>query len=181
MLALGACGGDDGGPTASPIRPPTGTPSAEGFTISSNSFGMDQPIPVRYTCEGADISPSLSWENPPSGTQSFTLVVDDPDAPSGSFTHWLLYDLPASAVFLPENIEDGERPAAGGVQGTNDGSRIGYTGPCPPQGSLHRYVFVLYALDILLELEPGASRADLVAAMEEHVLDEATLTGTFER
>jgi Raf kinase inhibitor-like YbhB/YbcL family protein len=180
-VLAGACGEDDSGPTATPIRPPTGTPSAVGFTLSSNSFGPEQTIPERYTCESANISPALSWSNQPAGVQSFALIVDDPDAPAGSFTHWLIFDLPADTTFLPEDVDTGERPAVGGVQGTNDGSKIGYTGPCPPEGSPHRYVFTLFALDTALGLEPGVSKAEVLAPMENHILGQTTLTGTFQR
>jgi Raf kinase inhibitor-like YbhB/YbcL family protein len=183
LLALAACGGGDDEPdaTASPENGPTETADAAEFTLSSNAFQQEEPIPERYTCEGANVSPDLSWENAPEETESFALIVDDPDAPAGTFTHWLIFDLTADTTFLPENIEVTERPAAGGVQGTNDGSRNGYTGPCPPSGSPHRYVFTLYALDGELGLEPGVSKAEIVTAMDDHILAETSLTGTFER
>jgi hypothetical protein len=130
---------------------------------------------------GHDVSPPLAWDEPPAATQSFALVCDDPDAPRGTWVHWVLYDLPAATRQLPENAGTVERPAVGGVHGTNDFGRLGYAGPCPPPGRPHRYFFRLYAVDTLLGLAPGATRAHLEAAMRDHVLARGELVGTFGR
>jgi Raf kinase inhibitor-like YbhB/YbcL family protein len=183
LLALAACGGDDepSGTPAANTTEQTQTPDSGVFRLESGAFEEDEPIPARHTCEGANLSPPLSWTGAPEGVESFTLILDDPDAPAGTFTHWLLFDLPAGTTFVPENVEVTEEPAVGGAQGTNDGSKVGYTGPCPPEGSAHRYVFTLYALDAALGLEPGAAKDELVDAMEDHIVAEASLAGTFER
>ncbi len=154
------------------------------FTITSPAFEPGQPIPRQFTCEGADISPALDWSGVPGGTKSYALVCDDPDAPVGTWVHWVIYNLPGSLTGLPENVVKTETVAAlgGARQGVNDFRRIGYGGPCPPPGhGTHHYHFRLYALDDQLALEPGATRADLEAAMEGHVLGETELIGTYER
>jgi Raf kinase inhibitor-like YbhB/YbcL family protein len=145
------------------------------FALESTAFQHGEPIPDRYTCEGEDVSPPLRWSNVPEGTRSLALVVDDPDAPAGVFTHWLAWGLDPAAE------EQGEREAAPG-EGRNDFGASGYRGPCPPPGhGRHRYVFRLYALDAEPELGAGAAKADLEEAIEGHVLTTAELVGTYER
>lgn len=154
------------------------------FTITSPAFEPGQPIPRQFTCEGADISPALDWSGVPGGTKSYALVCDDPDAPVGTWVHWVIYNLPGSLTGLPENVVKTETVAAlgGARQGVNDFRRIGYGGPCPPPGhGTHHYHFRLYALDDQLALGPGATRSDLEAAMEGHVLGQTELIGTYER
>jgi hypothetical protein len=152
------------------------------FSLTSSAFEPDAPIPARFTCDGEDVSPELSWEGVPEGTQSLALIMDDPDAPAGTFTHWVAYDIRSGARGLPENVEKTERPAngAGGTQGRNSFGDIGYGGPCPPSGT-HHYRFQLYALDQRLDLAPGASKQQLLVALEGRVLGEALLVGTYQR
>ncbi len=152
------------------------------FYLSSDAFLNGDLIPIRHTCEGRDLSPPLTWGDPPGGTQSFALVCEDPDAPRGIWVHWVLYNLPAQVRGLPQGVEPDPELADGSRQGRNDFGRLGYGGPCPPPGrGPHRYYFRLYALDTLLTLPPGATRADLLAAMDGHVLATAELMGRFER
>ena len=134
-------------------------------------------IERKYTCEGGDVSPPLSWSGVPRDARSFTLMVDDPDAPSGDFLHWMVFDLPATTTELPEG---GPLPK-GAHTGRNDFGKTGYGGPCPPPGKPHRYFFRLYALDNTLDLPNNASREDVEHAMEGHILDKAELFGTFGR
>lgn len=153
------------------------------LTIGSPSFEQMAPIPVRYTCDGVDVSPPLSWQSIPDGTQSLALIVDDPDAPDPAaprtiWVHWALYNLPPSATGLPE---DGSRHLPAGVkEGRNDWKRTGYGGPCPPVGR-HRYFFKLYALDTVLADLGQPGKAKLEAAMQGHILQQAELIGTYQR
>jgi len=172
-----ACGCGKGNEEA-PAEP-TRTPVA--FVLSSQAFATGGSIPARYTCDGEDISPPLSWSSAPAGTVSYGLVVDDPDAPGGTFTHWLLVNLPTGSQALPEGLASAERLESGAVQGKNDFGKIGYGGPCPPQGKAHRYRFTAYALDTTLDLRPGASKKQALEAMEEHVLGKTVLEGTYQR
>jgi Raf kinase inhibitor-like YbhB/YbcL family protein len=126
------------------------------------------------------VSPPLKWGSLPDGTKSLVLICDDPDAPVGTWVHWVYYDIPVQTKDLPENVAPDERPAPGGIQGINDFSRIGYGGPCPPGGT-HRYFFKLYALDTLLNLSPGATKSQIVKAMENHVVDHVQLMGKYHR
>ena len=149
--------------------------------ITSTAFSEGQPIPAKYSCEGSDISPPLQWTNPPANTKSFALIADDPDAPVGAWVHWALYDLPANATGLPEDVAKTQVIANGAKQGLNTWPRLGYGGPCPPPGKPHRYFFKLYALDAMLDLKPGLAKKDLLKAMEGHVLAEGQLMGTYQR
>jgi Raf kinase inhibitor-like YbhB/YbcL family protein len=150
------------------------------LALSSPAFDDGGAIPAQYTCDGQDLSPPLEWSGPPSGTESFALIVDDPDAPSGTWVHWVIYDLPAETRQLPEDVPAEDRLANGGVQGTNSWPKTGYGGPCPPGGT-HHYFFKLYALDIMLGAEPGLGKVELLAAMEGHVLTQTQLVGTYAR
>jgi Raf kinase inhibitor-like YbhB/YbcL family protein len=154
---------------------------AMGFTISSPSFQNGANIPKKFTCDGADVSPELHWSSPPAGTQSFALIADDPDAPVGTWTHWVLFDLPAETTSLPENVPKVDELPTGGRQGRNDFRKIGYGGPCPPPGKPHRYFFKLYALDKKLNLKPGASKQEVEQAMQGHILAKAELMGKYQR
>jgi Raf kinase inhibitor-like YbhB/YbcL family protein len=149
--------------------------------IISVAFAGGQPIPAKYTCDGQDVSPPLKWSNAPANTKSFALIADDPDAPGGTWVHWVLYDLPATTTELAENTPKSQQLPGGAKQGLNSWPRLGYGGPCPPRGKPHRYFFKLYALDTLLDLKPGATKKDLLKAMEGHVLGEGQLMGTYQR
>jgi Raf kinase inhibitor-like YbhB/YbcL family protein len=149
--------------------------SEQPFTLQSDAFGSGETIPTRHTCEGEDLSPPLTWSTPPEGTVSLALVVDDPDAPRGTFTHWLAWGIDPAAGSLAE----GEQPP---FEGRNDFGEPGYRGPCPPPGhGKHRYSFRLAALDAELELAAGASKGNLEQALGGHALAVAELVGTFER
>jgi len=148
--------------------------------VMSSAFGEGGPIPQRYTCDGEEISPPLSWESVPEGTQSIVLIADDPDAPRGTFVHWVLYDLPADARELPEDMPRDKILSNGARQGISDGGDFGYMGPCPPSGT-HRYFFKVYAIDTRVDLPPGKHKADLLKAMEGHILAQGQTMGTYRR
>ena len=150
--------------------------------ITSDAFLEGEEIPTKYTCDGDDLSPDLRWSDIPPNTKSLALICDDPDAPSGAFTHWILFDLPPTVTELPEGVSTARRLANGAVQGQNDFNRIGYGGPCPPPNdSEHRYYFRIYALDTELQLQGGARREDVVPAMVGHVMATGHLMGTYKR
>ncbi|MGD2095366.1 MAG: YbhB/YbcL family Raf kinase inhibitor-like protein [Phycisphaerales bacterium] len=148
--------------------------------ITSSAFQKDGMIPSKYTCDGADISPPLQWDAVPEGTKSIALINDDPDAPMGTWVHWVLYNLPADTKELAENIPPEETLPNGAKQGITDFGRIGYGGPCPPGGT-HRYFFKIYALDTQLALEAGASKSQLLKAMKGHILVQGELMGKYKR
>ena len=152
-----------------------------GFTISSASFPNGGDIPRKFTCDGADTSPQLSWSQPPAGIHSLALIANDPDAPVGDWTHWVVFDLPASLSALPEGLDKTGEIPGGGRQGVNDFHKIGYGGPCPPPGKPHRYLFRIYALDRTLGLKAGSSREDVEAAMKGHILGQAEWMGKYKR
>jgi Raf kinase inhibitor-like YbhB/YbcL family protein len=147
--------------------------------LTSSAFQAGGAIPVRFTCEGDDISPEFSWKEAPPQAKSFALIMHDPDAPrAGGFTHWVIYNIPANAGHIEEKTPKRERVPGLGLQGTNDSGEVGYMGPCPPSGT-HRYYVRLYALDSELTLRPGASHKEVVAAMQGHVLEQAELMGKY--
>jgi hypothetical protein len=148
--------------------------------IKSSAFKNGARIPAKHTCDGVDVSPPLEWGKLPAGTKYLALICDDPDAPMGTWVHWVLYDVPASAGGLPEKLPPLKEIADGTKQGMNDFRAIGYGGPCPPSGE-HRYFFKLYALDGPTGLKPGATKAQLLAAMKGHILAEAELMGKYKR
>ena len=148
--------------------------------LASTAFKNGEVIPQKYTCEGADVSPALSWAEAPQGTKTLVLIVDDPDAPVGTWVHWVLFNLPATARALTEAVPK-TATAVGGLQGRNDFQQIGYGGPCPPRGKPHRYFFKLYALDAVLDLRPGATKRDVEAAMKGHIQANGELMGTYQR
>jgi Raf kinase inhibitor-like YbhB/YbcL family protein len=150
------------------------------ITIKSSAFKEGEPIPKKYTCDGEDLSPELSWNGAPEETKTYALINDDPDAPGKTWVHWVLFNIPGSTTSLPENIPADKELTDGSRQGTNDFRKIGYGGPCPPGGT-HRYYFKLYALDTELTLKPGALKQELLAAMKGHILDEGQLMGTYSR
>jgi len=149
--------------------------------VSSPDFSSGGMIPKQFTCDGADISPALAWNDPPAGTQSFSLIADDPDAPVGTWVHWVVFDLPANARALSQNVPKQEQLENGARQGRNDFDKIGYGGPCPPSGKAHRYFFKLYALDAKLNLKAGASKQDVERAQQGHVLAHGEYIGRYGR
>ncbi|MDZ7316042.1 MAG: YbhB/YbcL family Raf kinase inhibitor-like protein [candidate division KSB1 bacterium] len=154
------------------------------LTITSSAFAHMGEIPSLYTCEGKDISPPLSWSGVPSGAKSLALIVDDPDAPDPAaprmtFVHWVLYNLPPNSNGLPEGVKSNELPH-GTLEGTSDYRRTGWGGPCPPIGR-HRYFFKLYALDTVLPDLKKPTKAELLKAMEGHILAQAELIGTYQK
>jgi len=149
--------------------------------LQSPAFQEGETIPKQYTGDGKDTSPPLRWADPPDRTKSFALICDDPDAPKGTWTHWLLFNLPADQRELTEGVPTSETLTGGGKQGKNDFGNIGYGGPAPPRGKPHRYYFRLYALDTELDLPAGVGRDQLVAAMKGHVLAEGQLMGLYGR
>lgn len=149
--------------------------------LSSPSFADGASIPVQFTCQGADLSPALNWSAPPEGTASLALICDDPDAPAGTWVHWVVYNLPPTVRSLPEGVPKSQEVPGGGLQGLNDFRKVGWGGPCPPPGGPHRYFFRLYALKAPLPLPPGASRAQLDRAMQGQILGTGQLMGTYRR
>ncbi len=151
------------------------------FAIESTAFSAGGTIPKQHTCDGADGSPELSWKEAPTGTQSFALIMDDPDAPVGTWVHWVLYDVPGDRKGLPEGVAKQEQLDNGARQGRNDFGNIGYGGPCPPGGKVHRYFFKVYALDTKLNLKAGMSKKDVERAMKGHILGQGELIGKYGR
>lgn len=150
---------------------------ARPFELNSTAFEQGEPIPVQYSCDGEDISPTLSWGDPPEGTQSLALIMDDPDAPGGTWDHWVLFNIPAGVRELPEAVSAGDVSA---TFGKNSWGRGDYGGPCPPGGT-HRYFFRLYALDTTLSLGETANKGQVLSAIDGHILAETELMGTFSR
>lgn len=148
--------------------------------ITSVAFKDGEDIPQKYTCDGDDVSPPLEWSATPEETKTLTIICDDPDAPMGTWVHWVVFNIPGDMVGLPESIPPERKMDNGAIQGMNDFKKIGYGGPCPPSGT-HRYFFKIYALDAELDLAFGATKSHVLLSMEGHVLDEAHLMGTYRR
>jgi Raf kinase inhibitor-like YbhB/YbcL family protein len=170
---LGGCSQEAALSTAAP----TGGTTVD-FNLTSPAFANGEAIPPQYTCDGRDISPPLQWSEPPPATGGLALIADDPDAPVGTWVHWVVYDLPPDLRSLPEAVPAGADLPQGGRHGQNSWKRTDYGGPCPPGGT-HRYFFKLYALDSRLDLDAGATKAQLLKAMQGHVLAQAELMGTY--
>lgn len=153
---------------------------AQKIEVRSPAFDDGDKIPRDFTCDGKNISPPVAWSGVPADAKSLAIIADDPDAPAGDWVHWLVYDLSPSLTQLPEGIPEGGRLSVGGSQGRTDFGTVGYGGPCPPKGT-HRYFFKIYALDGMLHLKPGATKKELLAAMQGHVLAEGQLLGTYKR
>lgn len=149
----------------------------EKFSLTSSGFKKGDLIPSKYTCDGEDVSPQLSWGKAPDGAKTLTLIMDDPDASRGIFVHWVLFNLPANKMGLPEGVPKIERLEGGGIQGKNDFGRIGYDGPCPPKR--HTYRFIVYALDVELNLKPGATGQEVLKAIQGHLLLKTELDGLY--
>ncbi len=171
---------------AKPPQPAVPQPAANqkenkmDFKLTSTAFLEGQPIPRQHTCDGVNVSPPLEWSGAPQTAKTFAIICDDPDAPSGTWVHWVLYNLPGDRIGLVENVPATEKVPGDGLQGTNDFQKIGYGGPCPPSGT-HHYFFKLYALDSELSLKAGATKADLLKAMEGHIVAQTQLMGTYQR
>jgi Raf kinase inhibitor-like YbhB/YbcL family protein len=159
----------------------SGGDSSGKLQLMTTAFRAGGRIPDKFTCSGENVSPALSWSQPPARAQSFALIMDDPDAPAGTWVHWVVYDLPAAKRELQEHVLPGENVSGGGAQGVNDFSERDYGGPCPPPGKPHRYFFRLYALDTTLNLHGPARRQEVDSAMKGHVIAQAELMGTFGR
>jgi Raf kinase inhibitor-like YbhB/YbcL family protein len=150
--------------------------------VTSKSFMFGQRLPDEYTCQGKNISPHLAWANVPQETKSFAIICDDPDAPAGTWVHWVIFNIPAMILDLAQGMPASETLSNGARQGKNDFGRIGYGGACPPKGhGDHRYFFKVYALDTILDKEPGITKAELEKAMNGHVLADGQLMGTYSR
>jgi len=150
------------------------------LVLKSSAFEHQGAIPSKYTCDGEDISPPLEWSGAPANTKSFALIVDDPDAPIGTFNHWILFNIPPHVTQLSAGIPPQETLADGSRQGRTSWRKVGYGGPCPPSGT-HRYFFTLYALDTMLNLPAGASKEQVLKAMSGHILEKSELMGTYKR
>ncbi len=151
------------------------------FKLTSSEIHEGEPIPKQFTGDGENVSPQLAWYDAPSEAKSFALICEDPDAPRGTWCHWVLFNIPADATELPQGSSPGQIRVDGAKQGKNDFGKLGYGGPAPPRGNPHRYFFKLYALDSKLDLHNGASRAELLSAMKGHILADAELMGTYRR
>lgn len=149
--------------------------------LESDAFENREFIPEKCTGAGRDVSPPLNWSDAPAGTKSFAVICDDPDAPAGTWVHWVIYNIPSNVCRLTGGLSASKTLANGAKQGINDFEKIGYKGPYPPKGKQHKYYFKLYALDIKLDLEPGATKAQLRSAMQGHILAEKRLIGYFKR
>ena len=152
----------------------------QNISISAEAFQSGGAIPEEYTCDGSDVSPALSWRGIPANAKSIALIMDDPDAPMGTFVHWVLFNIPPGTAKLPRGVPKNRTLNDGSSQGITDFGRTGYGGPCPPGGT-HRYYFRLYALDTMLDLQPGSSRKQLENAMKGHILAQGELMGKYER
>jgi Raf kinase inhibitor-like YbhB/YbcL family protein len=170
---LTSCGG-------MPLNPTETQEANMTLSLSSTAFAAGQAIPAKYACTGRDVSPPLAWGSAPAATQSFALIVDDPDAPIGTWVHWVVFNIPAGTQELSEGIAAGAQLPKGGLQGRNSSGKSGYDGPCPPSGT-HRYFFKLYALDTTLALPSSADKAQLLNAMQGHILAQGELMGTFSK
>ena len=178
MIFLPSCGDDPQGAATVPREEAKGAKMA--IEVRSSAFEDGDPVPTRYTCDDLDVSPPLSWGSVPDGTQRLALIADDPDAPRGTFVHWVVYNLPPDTRGLPEDVPNQQILPSGAAQGVNGAGSVGYMGPCPPSGT-HRYFFKVYALDTQLGLGAGASNEEVLDAMEGHVLGEGQLMGTYRR
>jgi Raf kinase inhibitor-like YbhB/YbcL family protein len=148
--------------------------------ITSSAFEEDGIIPAKYTCDGANVSPPLKWEQAPAGVKSFALISDDPDAPIGVWVHWVMWNIPAESNGLPQNVPPTKELPDGSKQGITSARKHGYHGPCPPSGT-HRYYFKIYALDVMLDLPADSTKQNLLDAMEGHILAEGSLMGKYKR
>jgi Raf kinase inhibitor-like YbhB/YbcL family protein len=182
LIFLAACAPQSTSTPGAPLRatevPPAAETPAGDLTLTSERFTEGQPIPEKFTCKGQNVSPALAWTNPPSGTQTFALIMDDPDAPGDTWIHWVLYNIPGGTSFMPDALPGQGGIAYVGNHGMNTAGNTYYEGPCPPSGT-HRYFFRLYALDTALDFSASPDAVELTAAMQGHVLAQAELMGTY--
>ncbi len=150
------------------------------ISVTSTAFKEGEMIPSKFTCDAENISPQIAWTNFPKTTESFVLIADDPDAPMGTWVHWVVYNIPTTLLELKENFPKNEKFEDGTMQGTTDFRRIGYGGPCPPSG-IHRYFFKIYALDVKLNVKPGLTKKEILKEMEGHIIAEGQLMGKYKR
>jgi Raf kinase inhibitor-like YbhB/YbcL family protein len=151
-----------------------------GLMIESTAFPDSGRIPDKYTCYGENVSPAISWAKADPSVKSWALIIDDPDAPKGIFTHWVIYNIPPDVNNLPENVPAAENVSNGALQGKNSMDTIGYSGPCPPPGPVHHYNFSLYALNTMLNLPAGASKKQVLDAMKGHIISQGKLIGLYQ-
>ena len=180
MLAVAGCATQPKVSVQTPSPNQTSEKAGGSITLTSAAFKEGQPIPRQYACDGVNVSPPLEWTGVPKSAKTIAIIADDPDAPSGTWVHWVLYNLPAENIGMVENLPVTENLKAGGFQGKNDFKEIGYGGPCPPSGT-HRYFFKIYALDSELPLKAGATKADVETAMQGHLIAQGQLMGTYRR
>lgn len=166
---------------SAPSTKPAQKAAAAELELTTTAFEPDGAIPAKYACTGDNVSPALAWKNAPEGTQSFALIVDDPDNPKKTIVHWLIYDLPPATTSLPENVKDSAKLPDGSKQGKNEEGKTRYRGPCPPDGPAHHYFFKLYALDSMTGLKPKATEVQLEAALKGHILAKTELIGRFQK
>ena len=167
LLALAACA-------------PQATSTPDPFVMTSERFDEGKPIPEKYTCKGQNVSPALAWFNVPQGVSTYALIMHDPDAPGGNWTHWVLYNIPPETISLPDTLPGQGGIAYAGNHGINSSGNTYYAGPCPPSGT-HRYYFTLYALDTKLDFATSPDAAELTEAMQGHIIGQAELMGTFSK
>ncbi len=148
--------------------------------LTSTAIADGSSIPFKYTCDGENISPPLQWNNTDEKVKSYSIIMNDPDAPSGDFVHWIIYDIPSSVRELSEGFSSVNAPKTNYIQGKNDAGNSFYYGPCPPSGS-HRYIFNIYELDSMLNLKEGMTKSELSSAMSGHILAKNTLTANYQR
>jgi len=151
------------------------------LTLSTGAFSEGGRIPGKFTCQGENISPPLTWSGAPAGTAGFAIILEDQDAPHGIFTHWIIFNIPANINSLAEGVSPRGQPPGRSYEGKNDMGTIGYSGPCPPPGKLHRYYLKLYALKEMLDLEPGIGRSQLLNAIKDNKLEETQSMATYQR
>jgi Raf kinase inhibitor-like YbhB/YbcL family protein len=180
MTLATACAKQPAATTQNPLPAQSPQPTSEALKLISRAFTEGQPIPRQYSCDGINISPPLEWSGVPKPAKTLAIIADDPDAPAGTWVHWVIYNLPADTIGMVENLPSTEDLKGGGLQGKNDFEKIGYGGPCPPSGT-HRYLFKIYALDGDLPLKAGATKTEVEKAMSGHVLAQAQLMGTYHR
>lgn len=180
LLACSNRSGSSAGRPATQNQNQDQSQNAKDIKLTSTAFKEGELIPRQHTCDGVNVSPSLEWSGVPKSAKTIAIVADDPDAPSGTWVHWVLYDLPADNIGMVENLPATDELRAGGFQGKNDFGKIGYGGPCPPSGT-HRYFFKIYALDSELSLKAGATKAEVEKSMEGHVVSQGQLMGTYRR
>ncbi len=178
MLPLLGCAGKGSGHENTKAEATMSEDSTYRIVVTSGAFKEGEMIPSKFTCDGPDISPPLSWAAPPELTKSLAIIADDPDAPMGTWVHWVIFNIPANTRGLEESVPPSDSLPDGSRQGKNDFRKYGYGGPCPPRGT-HRYYFKLYALDTMLALRPGCSSSELLKAMDGHIVGRGVLMGKY--